>query len=49
MKCYDCSPPKRKLVVQKDKNVKKKRKIIDEVTNSDLKTDEELALQLLQQ
>lgn len=49
MKCYDCSLPKRKLIVQKDKKVKKKRKIINEVINSGLKTDEELALQLLQQ
>ncbi|KAL2751484.1 putative ATP-dependent RNA helicase DDX10 [Vespula maculifrons] len=43
------SLPKRKLIVQKDKKVKKKRKIINEVINSGLKTDEELALQLLQQ
>lgn len=43
------SPPKRKLITQKHKDVRKKRKISTEIENSSLKTDEELALQLLQQ
>ncbi|KAK2588480.1 hypothetical protein KPH14_004463 [Odynerus spinipes] len=41
--------PKRKLIEQEHKDVRKKRKIRTEDVNFSLKTDEELALQLLQQ
>lgn len=41
-------PPKRKLMTQKEHKKKKKQKISHEIENTNLKTDEELALQLLQ-
>ncbi|XP_015188829.1 PREDICTED: probable ATP-dependent RNA helicase DDX10 [Polistes dominula] len=41
-------PSKRKLIEQNGKSVKKKQKLTNEIVNSNLKTVEELALQLLQ-